>query len=211
MQECTGMNKTYFIQNIKDTNVNWDRVNPAFISEYMWGGDYRPTALAKVVRVEGVGFLVRMFCAEKDPKAVYEFYGEPVYCDSALECFMQAIPGDPRYINVEMNAVGNSICAIGPDRYHRTNAADILGAPFPIVAETTENGWQTTCLLSFESIAKLYGVDVATAEAAAEFRGNFYKCGDETDIPHYGAWCGPSTAEPDFHTPGDFGRWRIAE
>ncbi|MDT3424944.1 hypothetical protein J2Z22_000457 [Paenibacillus forsythiae] len=31
------------------------------------------------------------------------------------------------------------------------------------------------------------------------FPGNFYKCGDETPIPHYGCWSMVNSASPDYH------------
>jgi hypothetical protein len=37
-------------------------------------------------------------------------------------------------------------------------------------------------------------------------RANFYKCGDETETPHFGAWSPVQTPQPDFHRPEFFGR-----
>ena len=34
---------------------------------------------------------------------------------------------------------------------------------------------------------------------------NFYKCGDETEFPHFGAWKEVAVPEPDFHRPEYFG------
>jgi len=36
-------------------------------------------------------------------------------------------------------------------------------------------------------------------------KANFYKCGDETAVPHYGAWSPPLAPTPDFHRPDSFG------
>jgi hypothetical protein len=35
--------------------------------------------------------------------------------------------------------------------------------------------------------------------------GNFYKCADETSVPHYLSWSHISTNQPDFHRPEFFG------
>ena len=35
---------------------------------------------------------------------------------------------------------------------------------------------------------------------------NFYKCGDETSIPHYVTWNPVKTKEPDYHRPEFFGQ-----
>ena len=36
--------------------------------------------------------------------------------------------------------------------------------------------------------------------------GNFYKCGDETEFEHYGAWNKVENPSPDFHLPQYFGK-----
>ena len=35
---------------------------------------------------------------------------------------------------------------------------------------------------------------------------NFYKCGDETQKPHYLSWNPVKTSKPDFHRPEYFGK-----
>ena len=51
----------------------------------------------------------------------------------------------------------------------------------------------------FES---LYGEAIG---AGRRGRGNLYTCGDETEIPHYGAWSPVTAPVPDFHRPECFG------
>ncbi len=46
-----------------------------------------------------------------------------------------------------------------------------------------------------------YGREV---KPGLEGRANFYKCGDETEFPHYGAWS-LRDGGPDFHRPEFFG------
>ncbi len=48
----------------------------------------------------------------------------------------------------------------------------------------------------------IYGRDISPGHRAA---ANFYKCGDETAVPHYGAWSPIDTPQPDFHRPEFFG------
>jgi len=50
--------------------------------------------------------------------------------------------------------------------------------------------------------AKYHGV--AAPEAGARWRGNFYKCGDDTGRPHWGTWAPVGTNRPNFHRPSDF-------
>jgi hypothetical protein len=45
--------------------------------------------------------------------------------------------------------------------------------------------------------------------AGQVWRGNFYKCGDETSRPHWGAWAPVSAVN--FHVPEEFGLFRFEE
>ena len=56
----------------------------------------------------------------------------------------------------------------------------------------------------FENEAhELYGVNIEGN--VLDFKGNFYKCGDETKTPHYGSWNPIENPTPDFHRPEGFG------
>ena len=44
-----------------------------------------------------------------------------------------------------------------------------------------------------------------------EAAGNFYKCGDRTETPHYLAWAKLSCDHPDYHRRQDFGTLRFEE
>jgi hypothetical protein len=62
--------------------------------------------------------------------------------------------------------------------------------------------WSVAYRLPLALFAKLYGEDIQPGRRAA---ANFYKCGDDTAVPHYGAWSPVKTASPDFHRPEFFG------
>ena len=40
-------------------------------------------------------------------------------------------------------------------------------------------------------------------------KGNFYKCGDKTEIPHFGMWSPIDSEKPNFHQPQFFGEMEI--
>jgi hypothetical protein len=62
--------------------------------------------------------------------------------------------------------------------------------------------WRATCLLRTSLLEALY-------ERSCDFspghrmRGNFYKCGDHTESPHWGSWA--EVERVDFHAPHLFG------
>ena len=203
-------NKIYRIGRYQAADaIDWSNVPAAPIDTYLWLKDYAPKAEAKLVYVEGEGFILRMTCAEDDPRAVYENYNEPVYTDSCLEFFAIWDNQSDRYVNMEMNARGTLLSNIGADRHERTPIKDICEKIFPVKGEITDGQWTVTAEIPLSMIAALYGTTEADFAARLipgyAFRGNFYKCGDETALPHFGMWNPVGTENPDFHRPEYFG------
>ena len=185
--------------------VDWNAIPAASIDSFFWYEGHTPETTARLVFVEGFGFILRMTCAETDPKAVYTKYNEPVYTDSCMEFFCDWL-GDGRYINMEMNSLGTLLSCIGADRHARTPVADLSGgAIFPVKGEVCEGYWTVTAEIPTALLCKILGVDSMPFGSGYTFRGNFYKCGDETPIVHYGMWSPVGTEKPDFHRPEYFG------
>ncbi len=202
--------KTYRVARFHAGNaIDWNAVPVAEIDCYRWLTGYAPRATAQLVYVEGEAFVLRMTCAENAPRAVYTEYNQPVYTDSCLEFFAIWDSDSDRYVNMEMNARGTLLSNIGADRHERTPILDLCGDIFPVTGEISGGAWAVTATIPLAMIAKLYDLDeseLATRLTAGyAFRGNFYKCGDETEIPHYGMWNPVGTEKPDFHRPEYFG------
>ncbi|MBQ9780534.1 MAG: hypothetical protein IJW00_06280 [Clostridia bacterium] len=198
-----------FPQGTCEGSIDWNVIPVARIDTYKWLEGYTPEAAAQLVYVEGEKFILRMNCAEKNPLRRYHEYNEPVYTDSCLEFFADYV-GSGAYVNMEMNANGTLLSCIGKGRGNRTPIKDIChGTIFPTVSHIDETHWTVTAIVSLPMLADLYGTDVAAlAEQLVSgytFHGNFYKCGDETAIPHYGMWNPVGTEKADFHRPEYFG------
>ena len=186
-------------------DVDWSAIPAASIDNYFWLEGHTPETTAKLAYIEGFGFALRMTCGETAPKAVYRRYNEPVYTDSCLEFFCDWL-GDGRYINMEMNASGTLLSCIGPDRHARTPIADLSdGEIFVVKGEIEPASWNVTAYIPTALLCRILGVDGIPFGKGYTFRGNFYKCGDETPIPHYGMWSPVGTEKPDFHRPEYFG------
>ena len=183
---------------IADSPEDFRRSGVACIDEYVWGGTYRPKANARLIFVPAY---------EKHPKAVYENDMDPVYKDSCLEFFAAYKPGG--YINCEMNANGAVLSAYGEDRYERTPLNVICGR-FPLVtAKKYTDRWTVTAHITLDMIKKVYGsCDYAPGDV---IYGNFYKCGDGCEFPHYGSYAPVETEKPDFHRPEFFVPMRLTE
>lgn len=189
--------------------VDWELLPAARIDTYSWlENGYCPPAEARLTFLPGVGFALRMTCKEREPRAVYRQYNDPVYTDSCLEFFAAWADGlsDARYMNLEMNSNGALLSAIGAGRKARIPVRTVTGGALPQVKATIHpQDWNVTALIPLELLERLYGIPAATFRPGYRFRGNFYKCGDETPQPHYGMWSPVLTEKPDFHRPEYFG------
>ncbi len=143
-------------------------------------------------------------------------YLSHVWKDSCVEFFMQPRP-DRGYFNLEMNAGGSHLCNYIEDP---TRTADGFkkytplplewGGQFqvrsslparidPEIAEPIR--WEMNFLVPFVVLENYVG-PLGTVSGQT-WRGNFYKCGDETSHPHWGSWAAVDVFN--FHTPRCFG------
>jgi len=194
--------KTYTIKTLD--KKGFTDVPQAAIDQMPWGGFYSPDCFAKMIYVRNEGFYTRLYAHESAPRATYPNFGDPVCRDSCLEIFVNFAPeaGD-LYVTCEANALGTIESSVGTSRYDRVSVDEKTGMK-PVVA-TGRDGeyWWVENFLSLDLLKKMYG-DITT-ESGTEYRGNFYKCGDCTEIEHYLTWAPIDLPEPDFHCPGFFG------
>lgn len=186
---------------------DWTAIEKAPIDCYPWGGNYRPRAYGQCAFVPGKGLAVRMTAWESNPKAVYTVVGDPVYKDSCLEFFASFDPQSQKYMNFEMNANGIYLASVRTNKADKRMVAD-LTASLPVVhAERNDGCWSVETLFTDAFIRDCF--DGCTLTHGGAFRGNFYKCGDETEAPHYGCWSPIKNPTPSFHLPAYFGEFRI--
>lgn len=189
---------------VKRSNIlNWEDVPKAPITSYTWGKDYMPESYAQLAMINGRGFVLKMTSYESDPLTRYSNYGDPVYTDSCLEFFVSFNKNSPLYINFEMNSAGAYLSARRTGRKDKTPIDKIVSRMPVVNAKRYEKYWTVEVEFSFEFIEELFGH--CTFENGYSFKGNFYKCGDETETPHFGSWSPITVEKPDFHRPEFFG------
>lgn len=190
------------------TSFDWDRATTLPVACYSWGGDYRPETTAKLMLVEGQGLFVRLECGEADPRVTFYEPDTLVCKDSCLECFLNLAPESSNaYLNLESNAAGAMYSSFGPDRYNRKFLRE-MGVPLAGVSVHREAElWAVTYTLSMDLIEALYPGKVF--RVGDVIKGNFYKCGDETAVEHYGSWQSIEAPQPDFHRPEYFGSLQV--
>ncbi len=141
---------------------------------------------------------------EENPRREKTEHFEPVHLDSCVEWFVNFAPDRTnRYFNFEVNANGKMNVAFRKDRYDTIpmtkEDVELLGIAVKIEAKK----WTVDYTVPFSLIRKY--IPEFQENGPLHLKTNFYKCGDETEFPHYGVWKIVKTDEPDFHRPEYFG------
>lgn len=155
------------------------------------------------------GFSVHFSTDETHLRAVETEHNTFVHKDSCLEMFMQFAPeSDIRYINFEINPNGAAYVSCSKKRgdfvFFSAEDIEALG----IKTAVREDGWELSYYIPAAIIQKY--VPSYEHKVGAHLRGNFYKCGDETDHPHFLSYAPIATEEPDFHRPEYFADFILA-
>jgi len=190
----------------------WAGLPALSVGHYLWlDNGYRPKVEARLGWTPAFLY-VRFVVGEPRARVRYTRFQDPVYKDSCVEFFVDMFPEKRLgYVNFETNAAGALLAAFGPDRSRRKPLwpEDLAGfevsaaVPGPVDGEHGAEEWSLEYRVPLALFRRLYGQDIRTGHRAA---ANFYKCGDETEVPHYGAWSPVETPAPDFHRPEFFGR-----
>lgn len=200
----------YQIKTIDDiTQVS--KGNIAEINVYNWGGDYRPYAQGKLCYVKDQGFVVELLCKETNPRAVYVDQNGPVCKDSCLEFFANFMPKKEGmgYVNFECNANGSLLCCYGTVVYPRQTVVE-LGIEHPKAeALQTDTEWGYQVFIPLSLIETIYGK--TNYQVGDHIKGNFFKCGDDTEHPHFGSYTKIDFPHPSFHQPAFFADMVICE
>ena len=141
-------------------------------------------------------------------KAVADQDGTFVHPDSCVEFFMRKA-NEMNYINFEFNCIGTSYTC-----RHQTREISV-----PLTPEEFRSIRRYTTIQSeaFEEKKGIYAWELVTAipfsvmgldaENLPEMiYGNFYKCADDTENPHFVSWSPIDLPQPNFHCPEYFGK-----
>ena len=155
---------------------------------------------------DGAALHVRMTAVERRIRATLTGALDPVCKDSCLEFFFAPWAEDPRYFNFEWNRLGALDLSFGTLRPTRIRQVPKNAqALFAFQSFETEDGWGVEYSIPLDFL-RVYDPDYTFTGSAA---GNFYKCGDETELPHFLSWAPMSSDTPDFHRRGDFGTFHF--
>lgn len=194
----------------------WARAEPLRVDCFHpASSDHRPLTTARAVSAAH-SLWVRFDVQDRYVRSVCTRYLDPVCSDSCVEFFVQ--PGARGgYFNFEVNCGGTLLLYYiedwrrtddGFERYRPVTHCDaegiVVSHTLPQVVEP-EIGhpveWSVVLRIPLRMLERYVGHRV---EPAGTWRGNFYKCADNTSHPHWASWS-PIGDQLDFHQPERFG------
>ena len=192
----------YVYRAVRVEKPEWEKIPAVTLTHQPWLAPCDIEASAQLCH-DGENLYVRMTAKEKNIRATLTGPLDQVCSDSCLEFFLAPKADDARYFNFEWNRLLSVYVGFGGAR--KTRARQMLKDPkalFAPAAFDTADGWGIEYRIP-KAYIQMYMPDF---ELRGEAACNFYKCGDETEIPHYLAWAPLSSDTPDYHRRQDFGK-----
>ena len=169
--------------------------------DYVWIG-YKESpynTFAKLVHSDE-GITAKLTTDEWPLRITATKNNDSVCIDSCMEFFFIPNTVDKEYFNFEMNPAAILLSCIGEGRGERRRI-DISGKGVEITTSVKGGeGWSVMAYIPYSFLLEHYSC------VEKEMRANFYKCGNDTVIPHYSTWNPIETPKPDYHRPEYFGK-----
>lgn len=174
-----------------------------------WPDEYPYTPITSVdLAYADNGFYIRFRSRGKGLKAQFSEDGSPVHKDSCVEAFLK-FPDAERYFNLEFNCIGTADCGY---RVSREDNLPFTHQQYAMIDRVTSERQGMLFerplgihefVVSLRIDYKLFGLS-SRVELPDYILANFYKCGDETTVPHFASWMPVDAPHPDFHRPESF-------
>ncbi|MDR0371064.1 MAG: hypothetical protein LBH80_04335 [Prevotellaceae bacterium] len=169
--------------------------------------NYRPITFFYVARSE-TAIYIKYHVHGSMLRAVYSEDMSPVHGDSCVEFFCK-LPGSSHYMNFEFNCIGT--CSAAKRKARNEDVTPYTRQELSLIKRFSSIGrrvfkelngmfeWDLTVKIPFLLM------DMDANNLPEKLTGNFYKCADDTSMPHYVSWNPVKTELPDFHRPEFFG------
>lgn len=195
----------------------WETAETLEVTHFSWeDSGHHPRTCARLAYDDD--FLGIIFQVEdKYVRAVAENFQDSVCSDSCVEFFVAPLPDSDAYFNFEVNCGGTMLvrrCTTEEESQAGVEAVAVTAADFATIALATslpkivepEITEPTTWTLEYHLPFALFTTyfDIAPPTSGTAWKGNFYKCGDQTSHPHWGSWAPVGTPKPSFHQPSSY-------
>ncbi len=187
----------------------WDKVPEGKLDFSNWDSNVHYDTRFKMCFVNGKGISLRMNTNETDIRAVNSKRDENIWEDSCMEFFICPFAHREEYLNFEMNSKGAWLCQYGKGRNDRIFLKALTDREIDISTKVSSSGWSLEAFIPCELISEAFGEEFVADKA--DLKGNFYKCGDLTEKPHYDSFNKMTTLPPGFHNPDCFAEFIIIE
>jgi len=179
--------------------------------------DHRPRTQVKLLYgLEGVYGLFHV--KDRYVRSIHRRHQDPVYKDSCVEFFVQPLI-DGGYFNFEFNCGGTILASyvVDPERTpdgftdftplnkKEVRQVRVFHSQSQIIEPEIQEPvtWLIEFYIPYVLMEKYTGPLEITPELI--WRGNFYKCADDTSHPHWAAWAPVDALN--FHLPDCFGEF----
>lgn len=194
----------FFPENLP---LPWSKLNEAKICHYPWGKEYAPECAARV-GWNSSGLHVLMYANEPEIRAEIRETGGSAYTDSCLEFFVSADADGACYANCETNPLAVMLLGLGTGRHGRFVHRQLPDGFDPSHSDHRGAWWAISYTIPAGFLKDRLNIALVPG---GKLRGNFYKCGDAAQIPHYGMFRSYDLPQPDFHRPELFAEFLLEE
>lgn len=206
------MYKIRKIDNSHISNNVWDLITPIEIDNFPWDTtNYKPITSVKLFYTND-SLNIKFTSTERKVRIEEKLFNSSPYQDSCVEFFLMPMINDNRYFNFETNAAGTMLLQLDHKLRERNTLNEVDPSVFNIKADITDANkdsfdnfvpWTVEYTIPFSFLKNYF--PTFEAKPGTILKGNFYKCGDKTEIPHYGCWNPITYHKPSFHRPEFFG------
>ncbi|MBQ4631510.1 MAG: carbohydrate-binding family 9-like protein [Clostridia bacterium] len=178
----------------------WGNANVADVCIKNWAQfEYAPVTKAKILYSD-YGIHVQMESDEDPILARYTDQNSSVCADSCMEFFFSPNADDKRYFNFEFNPFGTMYCGVRTSRYDPEYPTEDKKY-FEVKTYVDDKTWKLQFCVPFEIIDRIFG------KHSDVFKGNLYKCAEESGKEHYLSFYPLDPEQVDFHRPEFFGEF----
>ncbi|MFD2904013.1 carbohydrate-binding family 9-like protein [Sphingobacterium anhuiense] len=180
-----------------------------FIDQLNWTTyPYKPKVSFAIAYTEKA-LLIHYKVEEQHVRAVTNQDNGKVFQDACVEFFVQPQASDLTYYNFEFNCIGKLLMQAGKPGKRALATEPVLNSikrwsslgKDPIDIPNQITSWQLAVMIPLTA----FYLTPMDSLADQKFKGNFYKCGDKLEQPHYLSWSPIHLPHPQFHAIDFFG------